>query len=200
MHTASQERREISPFYKQEYEAPPLLPLCPPPQPLGSSPKVLQGENGTWSNDAVAFGDLRYSSFGRAVPPLPVKRKAPPSHTFCSLSWHFLNGLFSLSSVFCFLEAPDETTLKELAETLQQKNIEHVLWLEQPENIATCLALRPYPKEEVSQYLKKFRLFKWPMSLRLALIHLMSAGSRNCGPSIPKHHILLSVATPFSPC
>lgn len=50
--------------------------------------------------------------------------------------------------------------MKELAETLQQKNIDHTLWLEQPENIATCIALRPYPKEEVSQYLKKFRLFK----------------------------------------
>lgn len=35
------------------------------------------------------------------------------------------------------LEAADETTLKELAETLQQKNIDHTLWLEQPENIAT---------------------------------------------------------------
>ncbi|XP_006910340.1 putative peptidyl-tRNA hydrolase PTRHD1 [Pteropus alecto] len=58
------------------------------------------------------------------------------------------------------LEAPDEATLKELAETLQQKNINHILWLEQPENIATCIALRPYPKEEVTQYLKKFRLFK----------------------------------------
>ncbi|KAM6221678.1 putative peptidyl-tRNA hydrolase PTRHD1 [Rhynchocyon petersi] len=58
------------------------------------------------------------------------------------------------------LEAPDENTLKSLAETLQQKNINHTLWLEQPENIATCIALRPYPKEEVNQYLKKFRLFK----------------------------------------
>ncbi|XP_003411965.1 putative peptidyl-tRNA hydrolase PTRHD1 [Loxodonta africana] len=58
------------------------------------------------------------------------------------------------------LEAPDENTLKELAETLQQKNVDHMLWLEQPENIATCIALRPYPKEEVNQYLKKFRLFK----------------------------------------
>ncbi|KAM9636151.1 putative peptidyl-tRNA hydrolase PTRHD1 [Trichechus inunguis] len=58
------------------------------------------------------------------------------------------------------LEASDENTLKELAETLQQKNIDHVLWLEQPENIATCIALRPYPKEEVNQYLKKLRLFK----------------------------------------
>ncbi|XP_004686453.1 PREDICTED: putative peptidyl-tRNA hydrolase PTRHD1 [Condylura cristata] len=58
------------------------------------------------------------------------------------------------------LEAPNETTLKELAETLQQKNIDHMLWLEQPENVPTCIALRPYPKEDVSQYLKKFRLFK----------------------------------------
>lgn len=58
------------------------------------------------------------------------------------------------------LEAADETTLKELAETLQQNNIDHMLWLEQPENIATCIALRPYPKEEVNQYLKRFRLFK----------------------------------------
>ncbi|XP_028630159.1 putative peptidyl-tRNA hydrolase PTRHD1 [Grammomys surdaster] len=58
------------------------------------------------------------------------------------------------------LEPADEATLKELAETLQQKSIDHTLWLEQPENIATCIALRPYSKEEVSQYLKKFRLFK----------------------------------------
>ncbi|EHB18926.1 hypothetical protein GW7_17052 [Heterocephalus glaber] len=58
------------------------------------------------------------------------------------------------------LEAPDEPALKELAETLRQKNIDHALWLEQPENIATCIALRPYPKEEVSQLLRKFRLFK----------------------------------------
>ncbi|XP_060025726.1 adenylate cyclase type 3 isoform X8 [Lagenorhynchus albirostris] len=58
------------------------------------------------------------------------------------------------------LEAPDETTLKLLAEMLQQKNIDHKLWVEQPENIPTCIALRPYPKEEVNQYLKKFRLFK----------------------------------------
>ncbi|XP_015977198.1 putative peptidyl-tRNA hydrolase PTRHD1 [Rousettus aegyptiacus] len=70
----------------------------------------------------------------------------------------YLQGLERMRKVV--LEAPNETTLKELAETLQQKNINHILWLEQPENIATCIALRPYPKEEVNQYLKKFRLFK----------------------------------------
>lgn len=70
----------------------------------------------------------------------------------------YLQGLERMRKVV--LEAPNETTLKELAETLQQKNINHILWLEQPENIATCIALRPYPKEEVNQYLKKFQLFK----------------------------------------
>ncbi|XP_006880686.1 PREDICTED: putative peptidyl-tRNA hydrolase PTRHD1 [Elephantulus edwardii] len=70
----------------------------------------------------------------------------------------FLQNLGRMHKVV--LEAPDENTLKDLAETLQQKSIDHTLWLEQPENIATCIALRPYPKEEVSQYLKKFRLFK----------------------------------------
>ncbi|KAL1779160.1 peptidyl-tRNA hydrolase PTRHD1 [Sigmodon hispidus] len=47
------------------------------------------------------------------------------------------------------LEAADEATLKELAETLKQKDIDNMLWLDQPDNIATCIALRPYPKEEV---------------------------------------------------
>lgn len=51
------------------------------------------------------------------------------------------------------LKAPDETTLKLLAEMLQQ-NTDQKLWLEQPEN--TCIALHPYPKEQVNQYLKKF--------------------------------------------
>ncbi|CAM5130823.1 unnamed protein product [Natator depressus] len=58
------------------------------------------------------------------------------------------------------LEALDECALTTLAETLKQHNIDHKVWIEQPENIATCIALRPYPKEEVHQHLKKFRLLK----------------------------------------
>uniref|UniRef100_F6S0H6 peptidyl-tRNA hydrolase n=1 Tax=Equus caballus TaxID=9796 RepID=F6S0H6_HORSE len=57
------------------------------------------------------------------------------------------------------LETPEEMALKELAETLQQ-NIDHMLWLEQRENITTCIALRPYSKGEVTQYVEKFQLFK----------------------------------------
>nr|XP_006116808.1 putative peptidyl-tRNA hydrolase PTRHD1 [Pelodiscus sinensis] len=56
--------------------------------------------------------------------------------------------------------ALDEGALTTLAETLQQHNIDHKVWIEQPENITTCIALRPYPKEEVHQHLKKFKLLK----------------------------------------
>ncbi|KAJ6661148.1 hypothetical protein lerEdw1_015284 [Lerista edwardsae] len=58
------------------------------------------------------------------------------------------------------LEAPDEPALTTLAETLQQNGIDHKMWIEQPENIATCIALRPYPKEAVHHHLKKFKLLK----------------------------------------
>ncbi|XP_061846857.1 putative peptidyl-tRNA hydrolase PTRHD1 [Colius striatus] len=58
------------------------------------------------------------------------------------------------------LEVPDEAALKALAETLQQHSIDHEVWTEYPQNVTTCLALRPYPKEQVYQYLKKFKLLK----------------------------------------
>ncbi|XP_036594115.1 putative peptidyl-tRNA hydrolase PTRHD1 [Trichosurus vulpecula] len=58
------------------------------------------------------------------------------------------------------LEAPDEAALMALAETPKQNNIDYMLWLEQPENIATCIALRPYFKGEVNPHLRKFKLLK----------------------------------------
>ncbi|NXX98959.1 PTRD1 hydrolase, partial [Centropus bengalensis] len=58
------------------------------------------------------------------------------------------------------LEAPDEAALTALAETLKQHKIDHTLWMEQPENLPTCLALRPYLKDQVHQHLKKFKLLK----------------------------------------
>lgn len=57
-------------------------------------------------------------------------------------------------------QAPDEAALTALAETLKQHGIDHEVWTEQPENMATCLALRPYPKDQVHQHLKKFKLLK----------------------------------------
>ncbi|PKA52887.1 hypothetical protein AXF42_Ash001868 [Apostasia shenzhenica] len=58
------------------------------------------------------------------------------------------------------LEVKGEAQMKNLAGKLAAEGIEHKLWIEQPENIATCLATRPYPKALVFSYFKKLKLCK----------------------------------------
>lgn len=58
------------------------------------------------------------------------------------------------------LEAPDEKSLLGLKDKLEENSIKHKLWIEQPENIPTCLVCKPYPKDIVQKYFKKFKLFK----------------------------------------
>lgn len=83
---------------------------------------------------------------------------------FCSQNsvLHCRNLLQSSVRVcfFC-LQAPDEAALSGLSESLTQAGVSHKLWIEQPENIPTCLALKPYPKETVQPLMRKFKLFKW---------------------------------------
>merc|ERR1712059_188184 len=55
-----------------------------------------------------------------------------------------------------------ESDLRKMVEKLIEAGVEHKLWVEQPENFPTCLATRPYPKEEVQKYFKKFKLYKGP--------------------------------------
>lgn len=47
-----------------------------------------------------------------------------------------------------------------LHKQLSESQIKHFLWMEQPENIPTCIALKPYPKEEVQSFVKPFKLLK----------------------------------------
>ncbi|MGH0126581.1 UNVERIFIED_CONTAM: hypothetical protein FKN15_076181 [Acipenser sinensis] len=58
------------------------------------------------------------------------------------------------------LEAPDEASLSSLSDVLSREGVAHKLWVEQPENMPTCLALKPYPKENVHHLLRKFKLLK----------------------------------------
>ncbi|XP_064781257.1 putative peptidyl-tRNA hydrolase PTRHD1 [Oncorhynchus masou masou] len=58
------------------------------------------------------------------------------------------------------LQALDQASLSSLSETLTEKGVAHKLWVEQPENVPTCLALKPYPKDTVHTLLRKFKLFK----------------------------------------
>lgn len=58
------------------------------------------------------------------------------------------------------LQAPDEKSLVTLKDKLEVEGVKHKLWIEQPENIPTCLVVKPYPKEEIQKHFKKFKLFK----------------------------------------
>ncbi|KAE8658663.1 putative peptidyl-tRNA hydrolase PTRHD1 [Hibiscus syriacus] len=58
------------------------------------------------------------------------------------------------------LEVKGETQILNLAEKLSAGGIDHKLWIEQPENIPTCLATKPYPKTVVSSFFKKLKLCK----------------------------------------
>ena len=59
-----------------------------------------------------------------------------------------------------FFQAPDEEALRKLSESLSANNVDHKLWMEQPENIPTCVAAKPYRKEEVQEHFKQFKLFR----------------------------------------
>jgi len=58
------------------------------------------------------------------------------------------------------LEAPDEDSLRQLANTLEANNVDYKLWIEQPENIPTCLVTKPYAKQHVQQHFKQFKLLR----------------------------------------
>ena len=45
------------------------------------------------------------------------------------------------------LEAGSEAELRKVADKLTEAAIDHKLWIEQPENYPTCLAVKPYQKE-----------------------------------------------------
>lgn len=47
------------------------------------------------------------------------------------------------------LEVPNESGLRKLADKLAEAGVDHKLWVEQPEDYPTCLATRPYPKDQV---------------------------------------------------
>ena len=58
------------------------------------------------------------------------------------------------------MQIDGEEKLRQLSEKLNMEGVLHKLWVEQPENYPTCLATKPYKKEEVQTYFKKLKLFK----------------------------------------
>ncbi|KAK6626459.1 hypothetical protein RUM43_003778 [Polyplax serrata] len=70
----------------------------------------------------------------------------------------YLRDLDSMHKIV--LEIPDENSIKDLENQLLSDGVKHKLWVEQPENIPTCLVLKPYPKNAVQMYFKNLKLFK----------------------------------------
>ena len=58
------------------------------------------------------------------------------------------------------VQVPDEEGLRSLSSHLERNGVQHKLWVEQPEDIPTCLATVPYPKSQIAQHFKKCKLFK----------------------------------------
>ena len=88
------------------------------------------------------------------------ERLAPPNR--CSL---LPEPIPALAPVQVVLEVKGEAQLTQLAEKLAEAGIAHKLWIEQPENFPTCLAVKPYPKSAVAPLMKKFQLCKAPLAI-----------------------------------
>jgi len=70
----------------------------------------------------------------------------------------YLRELDSMHKIV--LEVKDENELKKIDDKLTEGTIDHKLWIEQPENFPTCLAVRPYPKDQVQKFFKGLKLYK----------------------------------------
>lgn len=58
------------------------------------------------------------------------------------------------------LEVKGEEQLKNLSQKLKQAEVMHKLWMEQPEDIPTCLATAPQRKSLLQEHFKKLKLCK----------------------------------------
>lgn len=58
------------------------------------------------------------------------------------------------------LECPSEKQLLSVRDSLEENQIRYKMWVEQPENVPTALAIKPYPRSLVAKFVKKLKLFK----------------------------------------
>ena len=70
----------------------------------------------------------------------------------------YLENLDSMHKVV--LKAENEGQMKELASNLGTNNIDHYCWIEQPENVISCIASAPNDKSILQPFFKPFKLFK----------------------------------------
>ena len=83
-------------------------------------------------------------------------------YTHVDMSLHYLcvARVIMCVCIIINVQVRDEGELTSLSQELERNGVRHKLWVEQPENIATCLATIPSPKSQIAQYFKKYKLFK----------------------------------------
>ena len=58
------------------------------------------------------------------------------------------------------LEVKDEIELQSVADLLKENNIDRVVWKEQPDNIITAIATKPYTKSYCGLILRHLKLLR----------------------------------------
>ncbi|BHF75100.1 peptidyl-tRNA hydrolase domain-containing protein 1 [Sparganum proliferum] len=89
----------------------------------------------------------------RSVHPTPLRPEEPS--WLASRRYSYLEDLENMHKVVLAIE---EAELPLIADKLTGAGVDFVTWREQPENILTAIALRPYAKNEVQSYFKGLRL------------------------------------------
>lgn len=70
----------------------------------------------------------------------------------------YLKDLANMHKII--LKADGKEDLLKIQAKLDEANIEHHLWIEQPENVPTCLAVAPQPKPLVQAIFKHLKLLR----------------------------------------
>ncbi|XP_047966333.1 putative peptidyl-tRNA hydrolase PTRHD1 isoform X1 [Salvia hispanica] len=102
--------------------------------------------------DTWPLGSVVTQGCHASVAAVWTNRDDPDTLSYCSPS-----NLDSMHKVT--LEVKGETQLLNLSEKLKAGGVAHKLWIEQPGNIATSLATKPYPKSTVSSFFKNLKLW-----------------------------------------
>ena len=58
------------------------------------------------------------------------------------------------------LKIANDNDLTSLRKTLDENGVQYHCWVEQPENIQSCLATFPSNQDEISKYFKHLKLYK----------------------------------------
>lgn len=106
-----------------------------------------------WTELSWPLGSIIAQGCHASTAALWLSRDQPQTQQYCGT-----DNLDHMRKVV--LETKNEAQLRSLSEKLTSANILHKLWIEQPEDYATCLATAPGPKSTLQPHVKKLKLCK----------------------------------------